>query len=105
MANPRVVHVIPRQGTFTHFTASCDIDHAQCVRAREGNQQAWSSQGFVRSLIAPFQGGGAEFFGLVGVLSASLCEHILATDWRMKLGVRILKDATATGAFGSRRGV
>ena len=49
--------------------------------------------------------GEAEFYGLVSAASEALGEQSIAMDLGIKLDIKILMDAGAGVAIGSRRGV
>ena len=55
------------------------------------------------SLIA-LSSGEAELYGLVSAASESLGERSILEEWGVKLPIRIMMDATAGAAIGSRRG-
>ena len=57
-----------------------------------------------QSLIA-LSSGEAEFYGRVSAVSESLGERSILEEWGIKLPIKIMMDATAGAAIGSRRGI
>ena len=109
---PRVPQLIPFQRGSRELRTFCDTDHAGCVRSRKSTTGSVILLGraklrsFCRgqSLIA-LSSGEAEFYGLVSAASESLGEQSILKDWGVHVHIRILMDATAGAAIGSRRGM
>lgn len=106
----RQIRIIKTEGQdrCTHLTTFCDTEHAVCVRTRKSTKREAVAEGkaLIQSicnvlfLIALFS-GEAEYYGLISAVSESLGEQSLAA---MRSGIRILMDAIAWAAIGSRRG-
>ena len=109
---PRVVQVIKFHPSFGHLQTYCDTDHAGCIKTRKSTTGLVLMLGgaMVRSLcrgqaVIALSSGEAEFYGLVSAASESLGERSILQEWGISVPIRIMMDATAGAAIGSRRGI